>query len=274
SLVAEIRKASENIAQGDARMNQRLEGIEQSVNELYKTTQRPGAAWETKDESNFERKEAIGLCRNRRALTVPKIDGGVSDDYTPHASEIDEALVCRKAMKALMRYGDPARLDQTFQKSLSAFSFGGSGYLLPPEISNQVLRCIVDPTDITGMVNRVAISSGSIRFPIDNSRMSVGGWACEASCFANNPNADLSEGLGQLEIRAESFRFVQCATSDLLQDAAFNVEQWLIDKVSRGMRETINLSILLGDGVGKPMGFMHPQSGIPILDTSVATQPG
>src|SRR5215471_7755650 len=227
SLVAEIRKASENITQGDARMNARLEGIEQSVNELYRNAHRPGAAWETKDESNFERKEAIGLCRNRRALTVPKIDGGVSDDYAPSSHEIDEALLCRKAMRALLRNGDAARLDPMFQKSLSAFSFGGTGYLLPPEMSNQVLRCIVDPTDITGMVNRVSISSGSIRFPIDNSRIAVGGWACDASCFANNPNADLSEGLGTVEIIAESLRFVQCATSDLLQHAAFNVEAWL-----------------------------------------------
>jgi HK97 family phage major capsid protein len=67
---------------------------------------------------------------------------------------------------------------------------------------------------------------------------------------------------------------VQCATSELLADAAFNVEAWLIEKVSRGMRETINGNILLGDGIGKPMGFMSPQAGIPICDTSAATPPG
>jgi hypothetical protein len=31
--------------------------------------------------------------------------------------------------------------------------------------------------------------------------MQVGGWACEASCFANNPGPDLQEGLGTLEIK-------------------------------------------------------------------------
>jgi hypothetical protein len=29
-------------------------------------------------------------------------------------------------------------------------------------------------------------------------------WACEASCFANNPQDDLKEGLGELEIKAEN----------------------------------------------------------------------
>jgi HK97 family phage major capsid protein len=44
-------------------------------------------------------------------------------------------------------------------------------------------------------------------------------------------------------------RFVVCATSDLLVDASFNVETWLLDKVSRGFRATIIAAILLGDGV-------------------------
>jgi HK97 family phage major capsid protein len=162
---------------------------------------RPGAAWESKDDNAFERKEAIGLCHNRRALTVPKIDAGVADNYVPSSSEVDEALIHRKAMKALLRHGDATRLEPTFQKSLSAFSFGATGFLLAPEMSNQVLRCIVDPTDVSGLVNRVNSSAPSIRFPIDNARMLIGGWACEASCFANNPQPDLAEGSASLKLK-------------------------------------------------------------------------
>ena len=79
SVVAEIRQASENITAGDAPMNQRLDGIERSVNELFLKQGRPGASWESKDDEVAERKEAIGLCQNRRALTVPKIDAGWQD---------------------------------------------------------------------------------------------------------------------------------------------------------------------------------------------------
>jgi hypothetical protein len=59
--------------------------------------------------------------------------------------------------------------------------------MMAPEMSNQVLSCLVDPTDLSGLVNRVQISAGSIRFLIDNARMGLGAWACESSCFANNP---------------------------------------------------------------------------------------
>jgi HK97 family phage major capsid protein len=98
--------------------------------------------------------------------------------------------------------------------------------------------------------------------------------ACDASCFSNNPQPDLQAGLGELEIKAEPLRYVLCATSDLLQDSSFNVESWLLDKVSRGFRVAINDAIIMGDGLGKPLGLLHPNGGIPIVETSPATQPG
>jgi HK97 family phage major capsid protein len=177
SLVEQIKQASADISDGDAKTNQRIDELAQSVNELYLKANRPGPGWESKDDNAFD--EAIGLCQNRRALTVPKIDADVADNYAPTSAEIDEALVHRKAMKALLRHGNPTRLEGTFQKSLSAFSFGATGFLLAPEMSNQVLRCIIDPTDVSGLVNRVNISAPSIRFPIDNARMLVGGWVAK-----------------------------------------------------------------------------------------------
>jgi HK97 family phage major capsid protein len=55
---------------------------------------------------------------------------------------------------------------------------------------------------------------------------------------------------------------------------ALLLESWLFQKVSDGMRATINEAIMIGDGLGKPAGLLHPSSGIPICETSEATQPG
>lgn len=104
-----------------------------------------------------------------------------------------------------------------------------------------------------GLVDSITISGPSIRFLIDNANMVAANWSCESSCFHNNPQPDLNEGLGTLEIKPESLRFVVCATSDLLVDASFNVETWLLDKVSRGFRATIIAASLQGDGVGSSL---------------------
>jgi hypothetical protein len=61
------------------------------VDALFRRVNRPGAEGAANDNEVLLRKDAIGLCRTRRALTIPKIDAGVSDDYEPSPSEIDEA---------------------------------------------------------------------------------------------------------------------------------------------------------------------------------------
>ena len=45
-------------------------------------------------------------------------------------------------------------------------------------------------------------------------------------------------------------------------------------KVSDAIRVTINYAIVAGDGLGKPLGFMNPTAGIPILDTAAVTPAG
>jgi HK97 family phage major capsid protein len=44
-------------------------------------------------------------------------------------------------------------------------------------MSNRVLSCLVDPTDVSGLVDHIQISAASVRFLIDNVRMGVG--ACD-----------------------------------------------------------------------------------------------
>src|SRR3954469_19974677 len=42
----------------------------------------------------------------------------------------------------------------------------------------------------------------------------------------------------------------------------------------RPSRATVSDAIVMGDGQGKPLGFLMPQAGLPICDTGVNTPPG
>jgi HK97 family phage major capsid protein len=268
--VQEIKLASENIRKSDEANRDKLEAIEQSINDLYKKVGRPGGYAD--DNETDARKSAIGLCQIHKSLVA---EGDVNTaDYVPSSSEVQAAMRARQGLKALFRTGHIDRLDPEYRKSLSSFSFGNNGFLLAPEMSNRVLRCIVDPTDLSGLMDSIAISSPSVRFLIDNARMFLAAWSCESNCFANNPQPDLQEGLGEMDIKPETIRFVVCVTRDLLEDASIDIEAWILRKASKGMAATINAAILLGDGIGKPTGLLAPQSGIPICEVSPATAPG
>jgi hypothetical protein len=111
------------------------------------------------------------MCRTKDALDVPKIE---TTEYVPSSAAIDEAIAARRGLRALIRHGDEHKLAPHERKSLSAFSFGTNQFMMAPEMSNQVLSCLVDPSDLSGLVSQVNISAGSIKFLIDNARR---GWA-------------------------------------------------------------------------------------------------
>jgi hypothetical protein len=60
----------------------------------------------------------------------------------------------------------------------------------------------------------ISISSSSIKFMVDNESWDVAAWACDASCFANNPTQQIGQGIGELEIKPESLLYVVCTTRD------------------------------------------------------------
>jgi HK97 family phage major capsid protein len=160
---------------------------------------------------------------HRHDLLVPKRDGP-QPDYVPSGIEIDDAMLATKAIRSLLRHGDIERLPGEERKSLTAFSFGNSGWILPPQLADRVLSCLVDQTSVASLLGLATTSAGSIVFPLDNVDFTDSvGWACETDCAVNQPSPDLS-GLGQLEIKAEEIRARVCAGADKLADASFNVE--------------------------------------------------
>jgi hypothetical protein len=122
-LVEEIKQASRNLADGDARTDGRLAAIEKNVNELMKKAGRPGAEFGGYDDTD-EYKSARELCIIKHSMTNPKHDGSTDDNYAPASAEVSQALTHRKALQALFRRPDPNRLSEEYRKSLSNFSFG------------------------------------------------------------------------------------------------------------------------------------------------------
>jgi HK97 family phage major capsid protein len=270
-LIREIREASANLDQRDANTMKRFETLEKSVNEIFLKANRPGR--EGGGFETDEHKTARDLCILKHDLDRPKNDG-TTPEYAPSHEEISTALNAHRAMKALLRHGNIDHLDPTEKKSLTSFSFGANSYIMAPQWSDRILSCLCDPTDVAGLMGQESTSTGTLKFFIDNVRMQDAAWACEASCFSNNPSPDLQEGLGELEIKTETLRHIVCVGSDLLQDASFNIEAWILRKLSEGFRNTINRSIMGGSGVGMPLGILNPSAGIPICDTAPSTTPG
>jgi HK97 family phage major capsid protein len=183
-------------------------------------------------------------------------------------------VVACKALQTLMHSIDVAQIPELERKALTSFNMGASGFILQPEMSSRILSCLVDITDVAGIMANISISGPSIKFMVDDVRIMQAAWACETSCFANNPPAVLTEGLGEVELKPETLRYIVCASRDILEDASVDVESWMLMKVNWAFRNTVSTAILTGDGIGKPLGILNPTAGIPICETGVNTPAG
>ena len=279
-LKAEVAKGSKSSADTEAKLKRiaddqaaaaaKQQSFEEAINGLSKKMNRPGG--NGADAEEVDRIAAIELLRHRHNIKVPKIDA--QHAFNPSEDQITEGMLAVKAMHNLMKTVDVASLPADERKALSSFALGSSGFILPPEMSSRILSCLVDVSDITGLFDSMTISGPSIKFMVDNVRLMEAAWACETSCFANNPTANLLEGLGELEIKPESLRYVICTNRDLLEDADVDIEAWMLRKINWAFKNTLATAVVSGDGVGKPVGILHPSAGLPIVETGAGTPPG
>src|SRR5262245_9478322 len=271
NVLAEVRSATAVLDQRDTSTRARLNSLENSINDLMRRAGRPSGGNGLGETD--ERAQAIGLLQQRFYNRQTKHDGTMVEPSFS-SEEINEAKTAIRGLHTLLHATSIDQLPLDQRKALSAFSFGSSGFLLAPEMSNEILSCLVDIGDITALMRNISISGSSIKFIVDNELWDVAAWACEASCFANNPTKQIGDGLGELELKPESLRYIVCATKELLEDSGVAIEPWLFSKASRAFRVQISAAVINGDGFGKPMGILNPAAGIPIVETAPASPAG
>jgi len=257
NILSEIKSATDSLEARD----RRVRALEGTVNDLMRRMGRPSGGNGLGETD--ERSQAIGLLEQKHFATVTKRDALLPE---PNFSEeqIAEAKLAIRGVRTLMHSTsiDQVPLDQ--RKALSAFSFGAQGFLLAPEISSQILSCLESVTDIAALMQNINISGASIKFLTDNETWDVAAWACEASCFANNPTQQLGSGLGELEIKPESLRYIVCATRDLLEDSSVAIEPWLLSKASRAFGLQISNAVLVRAVSQAPVPLPENMKGWPV----------
>ncbi len=235
-----------------------------------------GQAWEefkrTNDAQLAEvKKSGTVLAEHTEKLT--KIEKVIADAEAKHAqlvlalnrknhggegaSEQDSAEI-KEYKSAFRKYickgvEIPAGLET---KALSVGSDPDGGFLVTPDMSGRMAKRIFETSAVRGLANVQTISTDALEGLYDNDE-GTSGWVAEVGSRA----ATATPQLGQWRIPVHEMYANPAATQRLLDDAAFNVESWLADKVADKMGRNENLAFVLGTGIGQPKGFMTYAAG-------------
>ena len=150
--------------------------------------------------------------------------------FNPNAIDADkvkEYATVRSGFAKMIRSDAAAGMGFGFtpeeQKAISTISHGDR-YFLPTEISNQVIRCFTDESDIVGLFQNVNMSGHNLVMPIEPQEGVYAEWTCEGSC--DSEDSDLQQW-GNLTLTPQEIRAKGCVTRTMARDSAIDVEQAL-----------------------------------------------
>lgn len=137
-------------------------------------------------------------------------------------------------------------------KTLLSGSNPDGGYFVRPTVSANIIKRIFETSPIRNYANIETTTSDQHEMLIDDDQATSGGWVGEQQARGNTNTPQV--GKVQIPIH-EQFANPQASQKNL-DDAGFNVETWLQNKVQDILSRKENTAFVTGSGVLQPVGFL------------------
>lgn len=154
------------------------------------------------------------------------------------------------AFSAFLRKGIDHELPGLEKKAMSVASDPDGGYLVTAEVAERIVRRLYDASPMRRIASVVAITSDAIEGMLDIGEAAAG-WVTESEARAETG----SPQVGLWRIPVHELYAEPRVSQKLLDDASFDVEAWLAQKIADKMGRAENAAFVAGSGVGMPRGF-------------------
>ncbi|SFR98064.1 phage major capsid protein [Sphingomonas jatrophae] len=185
-----------------------------------------------------------------RADGRPALTGAKSEDGT-----------ARAFVERYLRQGAMAGVEL---KSFVGTSDGAGGYAVPEEIDARIDAVLKSISPIRSLANVVKVGSAGYRKLITTGGV-ASGWAAEDGVrpLGETPTfVEVAPPMGDLYANP-------AASQAMLDDAAFDVEDWLAREIAAEFARAEGAAFVNGSGINRPKGFLN----YPMSTASDATRP-
>ncbi|ELB7895755.1 phage major capsid protein [Citrobacter freundii] len=236
------------------------------VKDVEQVAQELQAKFDAFKEKNDKRLEAVEQEKGKLAGEVETLNGKLSElDELKSALEEELKQVKRPAggpqSKAasehktafigFMRKGKDDGLRELERKALQVGVDEDGGYAVPEELDRTILNLLKDEVVMRQEATTITVGGANYK-KLVNLGGTASGWVGETDA---RPETDASK-LGQIEpFMGEIYSNPQ-ATQTMLDDAFFNVEDWINSELAIEFAEQEEIAFTSGNGTKKPKGFL------------------
>lgn len=137
---------------------------------------------------------------------------------------------------------------------LSESTDSDGGYLVPEEFEHDIVAGL-DAVNVVRSIAKVITTQNDRKIPISVGH-SVANWTAESAAFTeSNPT------FGQKEIDAYKLTDLIRISVELLQDAAFPLEEYIANEFARAFGAAEEEAFCVGNGTGRPTGIFTANGG-------------
>ncbi len=159
----------------------------------------------------------------------------------------------QKAFAAYLRSGDDDGLRglELDRKGLSTAVNAEGGYLVDPQTSDRIRGVLKGAGSLRAVASVVQVEANSFDVLVDRGELESG-WASETDDSVET-GTPLIE---RVSIPLHELSALPKASQRLLDDAAFDIEGWLAERIADKFARAEGSAFITGDGVNKPRGIL------------------
>lgn len=247
--------------------------MKQFIDEMQRTTvqfkdmlEKQAAEVKTMGEASQETKDNISKIQDK----LDEIETKMKRQSIQIAAENNEVEIKEKTdMLNYMRKGNIT--EEMQKKALSADSNQDGGYFVPDAMSNRVIALVKEFSPVRQLASIETISSGTaLQIPKEGATDFAAGWVGE-----RESRDDTTSGQVAMErIPVHEMYAKPKITQLLLDDPAFNFENFINQRIARRFAILEGTAFVSGDGNNKPSGILtHPDVSIIASGNATAITP-
>ena len=165
-------------------------------------------------------------------------------------SAADDADMTRKAFDGFVRHGT-----EHLELKAAADTSGDAGVFVPQHIEQQLHDALTAASPLARLARQRVVSANSVKI-ITHTSETEAAWAGET---ANRTQTDVP-GLATVDIPLNELYANPAVTQRFLDDAAIDVEQWLLDSLALSFIDLENTSFVDGSGANQPKGLLQSET--------------
>jgi HK97 family phage major capsid protein len=173
--------------------------------------------------------------------------------YLPQADIFNqEVQEYKAAFNQFIRTGNENAIKEMQHKALTIAGTGvEGGVLVSPQLNEKIIATIKNSSPMRGVCKTVTVTSNIADFIVDP-YFSGAGWAAETDARLESATSSFQK----VSVPVHEIYALPKASQRILDDSAFNVEEWIAERVAEKFIALENEAFTKGDGISKPSGIL------------------